>query len=359
MKNFEHIIKNILFKLLIYLSKDNHKVEKPVFNKSSKLLFIRLNRIGDALVVTPLFHIIKENLGCQIDILADKKNYFIFENNKFIDNVLTFAKGIGGFLSTLKKINKSDYDAVIDLHDDISTTVSFLIVLSKCKYKIGMNKGNEKIYTHTIKKLNSTEYHIVDRIMEFSKLFNISFLSDDINIEYYPKHQSFNRVNNFLESNFTGEKLLVGVNISAGSNARFWGTDRFKKLVNLIADYNVNVLILTAVNNIAEAQKIAQNKFVIYHTPDFDEFAAMISKLDFLFTPDTSIVHLASAYKIPMFGIYVKYKTSDMIWSPYRSEYEAVITEEPNFKNLSYTEVKNKFQPFFEKIYHGKNNTRL
>ena len=150
------------------------------------MLFIRLNRIGDALVVTPLFHIVKENLGCQIDILADKKNYFIFENNKFIDNVLTFAKGINGFLSKLKKINKLNCDAVIDLHDDISTTVSFLIVLSKSRYKIGMNKGNEKIYTHTIKKLNSTEHHVIDRIMEFSKLFNISFSSNDINIEYYP-----------------------------------------------------------------------------------------------------------------------------------------------------------------------------
>ena len=81
MKNIEHLIKTILFKLLIYFSRDNRKVKKPIFNKSSKLLFIRLNRIGDALVVTPLFHIVKENLGCQIDILADKKNYFRSEEH--------------------------------------------------------------------------------------------------------------------------------------------------------------------------------------------------------------------------------------------------------------------------------------
>jgi len=82
---------------------------------------------------------------------------------------------------------------------------------------------------------------------------------------------------------------------------------------------------------------------------EFDTFAAGISKLNFLFTPDTSVVHIASIYKIPVFGLYVKYNTQDMIWSPYNTEFDCIVTEEPTLKNISFEEVINKFIPFLER----------
>ena len=74
----------------------------------------------------------------------------------------------------------------------------------------------------------------------------------------------------------------------------------------------------------------------------------MISKLNFLFTPDTSTVHLASAFRVPMFGIYVQYNTNDLPWTPYQSKHEIVITREPNFLNLSFEDVIPKLKPFIE-----------
>ena len=53
-------------------------------------------------------------------------------------------------------------------------------------------------------------------------------------------------------------------------------------------------------------------------------------KLDFLITPDTSVVHIASIKKIPIFGLYVKYNTDDMIWSAYNCDFEAVVTRRAN-----------------------------
>jgi ADP-heptose:LPS heptosyltransferase len=95
-------------------------------------------------------------------------------------------------------------------------------------------------------------------------------------------------------------------------------------------------------------------------SPDFDEFCAAISKLDFLFTPDTSAVHIASAFNIPVFGLYVKYNTNDMIWSPYKSKFECIITTEPNLNTVSFEDTIAKFKPFFESVLpYEQRNSKL
>nr|HPN39209.1 glycosyltransferase family 9 protein [Melioribacteraceae bacterium] len=142
--------------------------------------------------------------------------------------------------------------------------------------------------------------------------------------------------------------------IIAGNKSRFWGINRFYQLIKLLQDYNVNILIITTPSEIKTAYDISQGKIPIYYSNKFTRISALVSKLSFLFTPDTSIVHLASIYKIPVFGLYVKYKTNDIIWYSYKSEHEEYITEEENFNNLNFELIEPKFKNFFEKIINGK-----
>lgn len=361
MKKIEFALKNFLLKILLFFNSvyppkaDEKNKDKINLTKDSKILFIRLNKIGDALVTTPLLKLIKDKTGCSITILADKKNHFIFNDSKIYDEVLIHKKGLNGFKEIVSKINAKQFDVVIDLHDDISTTVSFLIASIKAPVKIALKKGNENIYTHLVEKINPVKSHVVLRVMEFAKAFNLEFDEQNINIHYFLSENSINGTKNFLKNNFTN-KFLAGVNISAGSVARFWGVERFKKVITVLENYDLEILILSTETEKKFAEEIAGNKYPIFTTPDFNNFAAMISKLDFLFTPDTSIVHLASAFEIPMFGIYVKYKTTNMIWSPFKSKFDCVITEEPNFKNLEFEQVEEKFKTFIEQIYEQRNS---
>ena len=68
-----------------------------------------------------------------------------------------------------------------------------------------------------------------------------------------------------------------------------------------------------------------------------------------LFSPDTATIHLASIHKKPVFGIYVQYNTDDMVWSPYRSDFDCVITKEPTLENVKFEDVILKFEPFLQK----------
>lgn len=357
MKKLEIFLKNIILKIFLKINRV-HKFNSVQINKNTKILLIRLNKIGDALVTTPLISVLKKKYNCSIDILADRKNHFIYDNNPDINQKYVFEKGIGGFRRTVSMLNQKKYDMVIDLHDDVSTTVTFLISSLKIPIKIGLRKGNENVYSKVIDKLDSSCYHVIDRNLNILKELDKSIDLNNANIVYSIPVSSFEEVDTYIDIyNFKG-KFLTGINISAGSEARFWGVENYQKLIDELSKLDTNIMILCHKDDIEKAKAISK-KLPIFYSPSFDVFSAMISKLDFLISPDTSIIHIASAYEIPVFGLYVKYNTKDMIWSPYKSKFDYVVTEEPTLKNVKFEEVKNKLKPFFENVYYDETNTRM
>lgn len=357
MKEVEIFIKNIILKIFLMFNKVK-KINEVCINENTKVLLIRLNKIGDALVTTPLINQLKKHTNCSIDILADKKNHFIYSNNPDLSNKYVFEKGFSGFRKTVKQLNANNYDIVIDLHDDVSTTVTFLISALKIPVKIGLDKGNDTVYSKIIKKLNSTENHVIDRNLNILKELKLKVEKESANIVYNIPKNSYQEVDSLIEIYNLKEKYLLGINISAGSEARFWGIINYKNLVSELSKYDINIILLCHKDDINKAKEISK-ELPLFYSPSLDVFSAMISRLDFLISPDTSIIHLASAFEVPVFGLYVKYKTNDMIWSPYKSQYEVVITEDQDLKNVKYEDVINKFKPFFEKIYYDKTNTRV
>lgn len=360
LKKIEQFLRRFLLKLLLLSKKSNGRDDSnPVITTNNKILFVRLNRIGDALVATPLIDLVKKKTGCKIYVLADKKNHFVFSNNPHIDSIIIFQKGLKGFISIHKFIKHEKIDIMVDLHDDVSTTVTYLFAIANVKYKLGLNKINSEIYTHKVQRLDSSSNHIIDRILKLSELFDISYSKDEIKIGYYPKTENLNFAKEIIDQKFSEKKFLIGINISAGSDARFWGVEHFKEIVELLKKYDSNILLFSDLKDYEKAKSIIDEKFIYPVSKDFDKFVAGVLQVDLLFSPDTSAIHIASIKSIPVFGLYVKYKTQDMIWSPFNTDFDCIITEEPTLKNITVEEVKQKFIPFLEKHLNAKRSTKL
>ncbi|MFO7525563.1 MAG: glycosyltransferase family 9 protein [Ignavibacteriaceae bacterium] len=357
MKKIEFFFKNILLKLLLIFNPVKKESSLPDINSGSSILFIRLNRIGDALVATPLFHEVKQHPGCRIIVLADKKNHFIFRNNPSIDEVIVFEKGLSGITGINRIIQKNNIDVIVDLHDDVSTTVSFLVAFAKVKYKVGLRKSNHTLFTHTVEKLDPVNHHVIVRLLKLSELFGVSVNTQFVSVKFYPSEENEIQAAVRIQKMNPDNKYLLGINISAGSDARFWGVDKFKELAECISEYQVRIILFCNESDYHYARKITTEDNIYPTTKDFGNFAAAIMNLDLLITPDTSVVHIASVKKIPVFGIYVKYNTDDIIWSPFNTDFEYVLTEEPTLKNISFKEVKIKLIPFLEKHLNAKTNS--
>ncbi|MEI7485780.1 MAG: hypothetical protein WCK13_13800, partial [Ignavibacteriota bacterium] len=59
------------------------------------------------------------------------------------------------------------------------------------------------------------------------------------------------------------------------------------------------------------------------------------------------------------FGLYVKYNTEDMIWSPYKTDFESMITTNYNLTTISAEETLKKLKPFLEKHIYEFRNTKM
>lgn len=92
-----------------------------------RILLLRNDRIGDAVVTMPVIESIKKNYPhIKIDILASSKNRFVFEKSSYINELITFDWNTGrinllkhllspDFKDLLLRLKNNEYDAVIDL----------------------------------------------------------------------------------------------------------------------------------------------------------------------------------------------------------------------------------------------------
>ena len=359
MKEIEIYIRKLILKLYLFFKKNGPKKDSLILTKEHKVLLVRLNKIGDALVTTHVIKYIKEYIGCEIHVLADRKNFFIFENDHNVDKTIIFSKDRKDISNLRSTINKSNYYAVFDLHDDVSTTVSMFIGSLKIQNKVGFDKITNKIFTHIVPYLDPKKHHIIERYSEILDYLNIPYDKDTIGVNYQLSEDIKQYSIDEIKRLFPNNKYLVGINISAGSEARFWGIENFKKLISYFSQYDVNILLFASPNDKGKAELIVGGKNNISAEPSFDKMTGMVSQLDFLFSPDTSVVHIASAFKIPVFGIYINYMTDNVIWYPYNTEYEVIVTEKPNFNELEFETVINKLKIFFEQNYNGKRNSEL
>jgi len=355
MKRIEILFRLLILKILLVSSKRRTNKEKPEVSKQSKVLFLRLNRIGDALVTTPLLTQIKKEIGCNIFVLADVNNYFIFEHCPVVDKTIIYEKGIKGIRQLKSALGQNNIDTIVDLHDDVSTTISIILRMSKTKQIFGLKKKNEKLFTHTVPKPNPSDHHIIERTLELARLFGFNPNLNAAKVNYQIKEKSMSIAEDHLKQ--YKNKSLLGINITAGSEARFWGVNNFKNLIQQVKRYPINYLLFTSHDYYDKAKQITEEKNIFPPSKDFDIFAAGISKLNMLFTPDTSVVHIASMFEIPVFGLYVKYKTDDMIWSPYKTIFDSIITEDSTLLKVNFDEVINKFIPFLEKQIYVKANS--
>ncbi len=274
MKKVEIFFKNIILNLLL-MQKTAKKVKQTEDVRPSKVLLIRLNRIGDGLVTTPLLSELRRDRNLKLYLLADKKNYFVFKNNPSVDKVIIFDKGLKGIFKVLKYIKREKIDTVVDLHDDVSTTVSYIVAMAKVPFKFGLEKKNRKIFTRTIPRPDPVEYHVVERLIQIAKLFAINPEIKNANIHYYPSEKSLDYAKTFLKDKFSLQRFLIGINISAGSGARFWGEERYKKLLDYLKDFNCNILVLSAPGDFREAEIICGDEYPLLSSESYDNFASV------------------------------------------------------------------------------------
>jgi ADP-heptose:LPS heptosyltransferase len=299
----------------------------------AKFLFVRQDRIGDVLVSTPLFHLLHERYPtAAIDVLLSKNNHFVLTNDHVVRKRWVYQKHVVKDWQLLQAIRNERYDFVIDLMDNPSATSTILALLAGGSWNVGLEKENDYVYDIVVPLLSRKETHIVERLAELLRVFRLEVDARRLKLRYYTSDAAEEFASTFWVEQRLNENFVIGLNLSAGSDVRFWGVLNFRKLVvELQRHYAETPIILlfhpTHRRRAEDIQRGFRNVLLSPETHSFDHFAALIKRLGFLVTPDTSVVHLASAFRIPSVVMYVQSNKSLRIWEPYNTPCETLVTD--------------------------------
>lgn len=361
MSKFTKSFELLLRRILNWILSGKHApvfIDEPqlLFNSQNtgKILLLRHDRIGDVLISTPFLSILRKLLPrTQIDILLSFRNKSASDIViPFTDNIYIYPKSALGILTLIRSIRNTKYDLIIDLLDNESTTANLFLRFSQIPHKLSFNKKNIHNYSVTVPLPDKTKIHPALRLL--SLLLPLGYNeTNDIKLKF-PLAATFEmKAKELLGSKIS--EFRLGINLSGSTHDKYWGKDNFIALIDKISESfsDLDIVIFSTKNLKDEADVIAKATRT-KTAPNVDEFmlyASMLKQCDLIITPDTSAVHIASAFEIPVIALYVhQQNATDMPWTPINTKYKALIGIN-NIMQIQVSEVHNAFSETFREIH--------
>ncbi len=353
-KSVELFFRRFLVRALKLVVKRKRPLPPDLDFNRCKFLFVRQDRIGDVLISTPVFASLKKHYpDARLDILLGMHNSFMLGNDPLIRKRWIYRKkDIDAIIAVLLSIRKEKYDFAVDMMDNPSTTGTILCLLVGARWNVGIMKENSYVYDIAVPRHSRKDAHIVDRTAQLLLAFEIEPGIEKLGIRYSVTPEAETFANQFIIENNLVHRTLIGINISAGAPARFWGIDNFRKLISAIAEKHpqLSSIVLFSPADMQRAHMIVESERNVWLSPitgTFDQFAALLKKTSVLVSPDTSAIHLASAFGIPSV---ILVHQDQRIWEPYNVAYEAVVTEINDLATIPFDAVASAFERMLKRI---------
>lgn len=271
-----------------------------------KILITLLGRIGDMILLTSAFQLIKDKYpDAIIDVIASRHNNIIPKLNPKVNKVYVYDKKFLNVLQLITELKRTKYDYYIDPKDHFSRESYIFSRIVKAQTKIGFNRqgySNFDIQIDNSEK-NKFLFHSL-RILKALKPLEIKIP------EILPKPVLYEDPNSkdYVEKNFpklSEYRQIALLNISASKDYRMWTIENWKQFISEFSKSNIYFIISSEPRHREIATKLKGKHSMIFPSRNFNDIISLVRKVDFVITPDTSIVHVASAWNKPTFALYV------------------------------------------------------
>lgn len=321
--------------------------------KIKKILIVRLGKLGDLITTSFVFDAINYfDESIKIDVLTFTGNAELLSNNPNINNIYFFRRN-PLFFFTILKCNINNYDLIIDFNDNYSKTSIILFRIISSKYKAAYDFDNYSKYANIlIKQPPQNNSHIIERIDYFLRQIGFEYPDNLVKPKLYLSAEGINYAGNIF-SGISADKKIIALNLSAGAKIRYWNVNSWISLIKIIrAKFNNFVFLLLCLEKDNHIKNLIINElssdfFIEGNKYTFIQFAALISKSDFLISPDTSAVHIASAFSVPVVALYPSPEWNFISWRPYQKFYKAIKSDSEDINNISPEKI---FTAFIELI---------
>jgi len=259
-----------------------------------KILVVRFSSMGDIIYTTPTVRCLKKQLpGVEVHFLTKPAFKYIYEGNPYVDKLI-FLKST--LFETIKAIKAEQYDYIIDLHNNLRTT---LIKLNAGVKSSTYNK--QPVLKWLSLKFNlklAPPTHLVDRYMA-----TVSFLgvkNDGQPIDYYIKADY--ELSDLLP--LSHQNSFVVFVIGA---AHFTKRMPNEKIISICNKINSPVVLLGGADVKQNGEEIESKTTNVYNAcgrTSLDESVFIVSKALSVIGFDTGLTHIAEAFDKPIVSIW-------------------------------------------------------
>ena len=300
-------------------------------NSIKSILFLRYDgKIGDMIVNSLMFREIKKVYpDIKIGVVARGAAIDIIKDNPNVDRIYEYYKDRKKIKDLALKIKEEKYDLLIDFSEMLRVNQMMLINLCGARINIGLDRKDWELFDLSIesgKDFKWTE-HITKRYLAY--LIKLGLKKENINISYdiYLKDEKKYEV--FFNEIKESKKIIL--NPYGASKHKSFNVETLENIITYLKDKDI-AIILTYFGDKYKELEFLEEKYKYVYIPKKIESildtAILIKKSDYVISPDTSIVHIASAFNKKMITVYPpkggKYGVDHLVWAP-KSEYSRVI----------------------------------
>ena len=302
------------------------------------ILFFRYDRIGDMVITTPVFRELKrEHPEINISVLASKVNQTVLHNNPYVDKVyINYKNNLFRDLPTLFKLRSNKYDVCVEFdHSVIPHSIVRLKIIKPKKIisvvkegRYGVKGSELELYDYFTEK--SKDAHFQDIWLNTLSPFGVNPKSKQYDL--FCTDQQKRKAVDFL-SQFQ-KKIIIGINLEGAVKGKKITSDKLEEICHGIYHFNkdVQIILISSPKIYKNIVRLSQKMNLPYVVPSYKtasvlDVAALIQNLQLIITPDTSIVHIASAFNIPIVSIHEKNNDSYRLFAP-KSKYSKTVFSE-------------------------------
>lgn len=336
---FRHLVTYPLLRLLFRNPISNSPIN---LQNVRKLLILRYDRIGDMIVTTPVFRNLKRvRPDLYIGVVTSPANAELIRFNPHVDALYVLHSSWLQLLQEVLRARKENYDVVLNFIFNRTSSGGILAnVIAPQGYKIGQGEDKYQFYFNRLLKLERSSAHMIETLAAILRqVFNLELAQGELEFEIGIDERSKASVEKFLQDKrlkrrtdvSANGKHYVVFNLSATDNVRRISPYQAVSLAQHLGRNEDFGTVLTYAPQDTEMRRVLSQilkssgclAFPDSGKASLIEVASLIEGALCVITPDTSIIHFASATKTPVVGFFTPMQGMHE-WLPYRVRHDLV-----------------------------------
>ena len=309
------------------------KIHLPLhFKPHAKVLIMRHDALGDMIVTLPIFALIKQyHPQLEIHVACTVNNKVLIEDNPYIDAIhivpISLAQKPLAHIQDILSLRKHSFDIIINCLTSSSSQNGVLVnlIAKQNSIRVSSYEGDQYACYY-----NAQSYKSADTINMWEKMFEL--ITDVLGID--SPQEELRKPQLLIDSSYEYsakktlqqlelfDKSFIVINLSVRQSKNACTLQQYETLIAGLNNLSIHVLLLwMPADKALKDQLLLSNSQYTLAYPEgrhLFEVCEVIKKALWVFTPDTGMIHIATAVHTPVFAVYQEKGTIKQgEWWPY------------------------------------------